>query len=150
LKPRKPIPRKTPLKPSGYLKRKKPINPMSRKQRTLKRKHSPARTAYKREFSICQCCGRKRSTDVHEIARGSAHREKAFTKPFTWLALCRDCHDLMGDYSIWPIAKQLALKSLVDPERFDLEAFNELRGDVTCAEDVFSYIEQLEITHGAN
>jgi hypothetical protein len=44
------------------------------------------------------------------------------------LHLCRDCHEEMGDYSRWPVERQLVLKQLVDPEGYDLDRFNQIRG----------------------
>ncbi len=88
---------------------------------------SKARREYVEQAGVCQGCGSWAVQDCHEIARG-AHRSKAVYERFTWLALCSGCHDRMDGYSIWPLEAQLALKLLVDPEYFDLVAFNRLRG----------------------
>lgn len=91
------------------------------------RQTTPARKAYKAEFLMCHRCCKRPATDTHEIARGT-HKAAAMKEPCTWLALCRTDHDEMGDYSIWPVARQLALKLVADPNRFDLKKFNKLRG----------------------
>lgn len=65
--------------------------------------------------------------DPHEIARGPARR-KAVDSPAAWLVVCRQHHDEMGDYSVWPVVAQLALKRLRDPGNYDRQAVNLLRG----------------------
>ena len=115
----------------------------SPKRAAADRKVAPERKAYSAEFLICQCCNKRKAVDVHEIARGS-HRAKAVVDPATWLALCRQCHEELGDYSKWPIVRQLALKLVNDPGRFDLGRINEIRGRSDGAitlEDVSQYLE---------
>ena len=85
------------------------------------------RRTYKTDFHFCQCCQKALACDVHEMARG-VHRSKAVSEPCTWLALCRMCHNDMGDYSQWPLTRQLALKLIVDGDRLDLKKFNRIRG----------------------
>ena len=68
------------------------------------------------------------AVDCHEILRG-AHRARAIHERTTWLALCRRCHDAMDDYGRWPVARQLALKLLVDPAHFDLATIIDIRGN---------------------
>ena len=107
------------------------------------RRTAPQRHGYKAEFLTCQCCAKKLSTDIHEIARG-AHRERAMKHAAAWLALCRKCHDAMGDYSRWPITRQLALKLVVDAGRFDLAVINQIRGrdqDAITLADVARHLE---------
>ena len=98
-----------------------------------------AREAYKAGILFCQVCNKRPPVDLHEIARG-VHRRRGVKERCTWLCVCRRCHDELGDYSIWPITRQLAVKMLSDPAFFDLKKFNELRdrspeaitlGDVT-------------------
>ena len=99
---------------------------LSAKRRKLIDEASPARQAFAREFPRCWICG-KRADDVHEIARGPA-RGNAYADRSTWLRLCRLCHDDVGDYSKYPIARQLWLKRTNDPEYYDRERVNMLRG----------------------
>ena len=66
-------------------------------------------------------------TDIHEIVRG-AHREAAYQDRCTWLRLCRECHEQMGDLEIWPIAMQYSLKMYGDPKYYDRIQCNRLRG----------------------
>jgi len=102
------------------------------------------RNAYKAEFLMCQLCCKRQATDVHEIARGS-HREAAFAEPATWLTLCRYCHQEMGDYSVWPLTRQLALKLVVDPTRFDLVIFNRVRGRADTAIELADITKHLQL-----
>jgi hypothetical protein len=103
------------------------LNPTSVKTRRLIQAAEQERREYAIEAGLCQCCRRKPVVDIHEIARGS-HRQKAFVERCCWLALCRKCHELMDDYSRWPIAKQLVLKALFDADHFDRRRVNEIRG----------------------
>jgi len=73
----------------------------------------------------------KKRKGLRPVSAKRAAKNKAVAplgEPCTWLALCRDCHDAAGDYSEWPITRQLAAKLLADPGRFDLRRFNEIRG----------------------
>lgn len=87
------------------------------------------------EYGRCMVCGDgwrfadyfPKVLDPHEIARGPARR-KAVDCPAAWLVLCRQHHEEMGDYSVWPVVAQLALKRLRDPEHYDRQAVNLLRG----------------------
>lgn len=94
-----------------------------------------ARSQFARDYGRCMVClDAWRSADffprcleVHEIARGPA-RKKAVKSPAAWLLLCRQHHEQMGSLVVWPIVRQLALKRLRDPERYDRVAVNLLRG----------------------
>jgi len=88
----------------------------------------PARELYRRLYPYCQHgdCDRI-ATDVHEIASGPARRN-AIGERACLLHLCRDHHDQMDDYSIWPIDRQLALKKWSDPEGYSRTRVNEIRG----------------------
>lgn len=98
----------------------------SKKRAAASRQNSSARKAFRAEFPKCMICQRKRSEDVHEIARG-ASRAKAESVRQTWLAVCRACHEELDDYSVWPISRQLAVKRRCDPEWYDREMVNLLR-----------------------
>lgn len=89
-------------------------------------------------------CNRRLATDLHEIARG-IHREEATKHPEAWLLLCLWCHEEMGDYSRWPLARQLALKLVADPTRFDLAKINEIRGRAEGAIDLADVGKYLEL-----
>lgn len=43
--------------------------------------------------------------------------------------MCRECHEALDDYRVWPITRQLAVKLIMDPENFDLGAINAIRSD---------------------
>jgi hypothetical protein len=87
----------------------------------------PVRRDFCIEMGVCAKCSRQAPLDCHEIARGAA-REAALSRREAWLALCRNCHDSMDDYSVWPVERQLALKLLSDPAWFNIQVVNELRG----------------------
>lgn len=131
---RSPIKRKTPLKSKGRLR------PVSASRRKYNAAATPARSAYLDEMRRCAVNGSSPSTEVHEIA-GGTDRKKALIEPATWLAVGRVGHD---EVQGWPKAKQLALKLIVDPMRFDLEKFNAVytgqERPVTIA-DVAKYLE---------
>lgn len=86
------------------------------------------REFYRTLFPWCWCCENARSECVHEMARG-IHRDKAFKERFAWWSTCSACNcELLTDYAIWPLARQLAGKWINDREYFNLLAFNRLRG----------------------
>lgn len=104
----------------------------------------PVRDEFKMEFYICMKCMQAMSTDCHEIARGS-YRHNAKLHRCTWLALCRKCHDDLGDQREWPITRQLALKLLRDPGGFDLAAFNKIRDRDDDAITMSEIVKHLEL-----
>jgi hypothetical protein len=100
------------------------------------RRNTPARAAANRAadkwrkaflatISRCEYCGKHGDLCLHEIARG-IHRRKAITAPYAILAVHPlVCHEAV---SLETIERQLARMYLVDASRFDLVAFNRLRG----------------------
>lgn len=122
------------------------MKPISKKRARLMRRVSPLRKAYLEEYTHCMVCGVAPANQVHEMARGS-HREAALETPCAWLATCWSCnHLLLTDASRYPIARQLAIKFLRDPGRFDLGEFNALRGRAPGAitwEDVEIWLEEM-------
>ena len=120
---------------------------MSKKRQLLNQTCSAERERYLRTAVLCDVCGRVEPKDVHEIARGPA-RNKAVTERCTWLAVCRACHEDLDDYKTWTLARQLAVKLVVDPEFFDLDKFNALRGRSSRAitlVDVADYLDVREM-----
>lgn len=92
-----------------------------------------ARRKFRDECGRCFACGSTRDLFTHEIARGPS-RGRAFLERAAWLLTCPKCHDAMGNYAVWPLQRQLALKALADPVWFDLVAVNRMRifgGDPT-------------------
>ncbi len=113
----------------------------STKAAKSRRIHSKARAEYRQQ--LCQVCLFLAASEVHEIARGIA-RAEAYGERATWLAVCRPCHDYLGDYSIWPLERQLAVKLVRDAEHFDLDIFNRVRGRAPGAiamEDVVCHLQ---------
>lgn len=116
---------------------------MSKKRRSLVQNCRSEREAYLKNAGLCEVCGVIAPRDVHEIARGPA-RSKSVKLRSCWLAVCRPCHEALGDYRAWPIAKQLALKLVRDPEFFDLAEVNHTRGRAANAielKDLAAYLE---------
>ena len=101
-----------------------------------------ARNEYRNKH--CQLCHWLKATDCHEIARGPA-RKAALECRSTWLALCRPCHEKLGDYSEWPVERQLALKLVVDPEHFDLVKVNRIRGRADGAITLADIVPHLKV-----
>lgn len=106
---------------------------------------NPARDAYRLMRRFCAVCDTARATDLHEICRGTSGRRLAYSKPSTWLYVCRHCHEKLGDYSIWPPARQVALKLFVDPALFSLDEINACRIAAICADDLLPFI--VEFAH---
>lgn len=74
-------------------------------------------------FPWCQWC-QEMATQLHEISRGAA-REASLGVRAALLNLCAACHRIMD----WlEVAGQLAIKKLSDPDGYDREVVNVLRG----------------------
>lgn len=100
---------------------------VSKKRAKIERDMRAERRAYLLEFPQCVVCWMG-SQCVHETACGS-HRGQAIQEPSTWLATCNDCNcHQLTDYAKWPLVRQLAMKWCYDRARFDLLAFNMIRG----------------------
>ena len=110
----------------------------SKKRAKLDRQLRPIEQEWLAKFVTCWACGGF-VTGIHHMAKGS-HRPLAIEKKFCWFAACWYCNSgQLEDYSIWPLARQLAHKRLHDPENYDRPAFNELRGrapDAISADEV--------------
>lgn len=88
------------------------------------------------------------SLETHEIVTRACNA-KSPRELSTLLRLCGECHCDIHDYSKWPIARQLALKKRQDPEHYDRQRVNVLRGrapDAITEEEVDSYMEGLLCT----
>lgn len=84
------------------------------------------RDLYRWEFPMCQWYGCDQpAAELHEIARGPARRA-ALAARAAWLNLCRNCHQQYGLSHL--VVLQLAVKKLADPEGYDRQAVNVLRG----------------------
>ena len=84
--------------------------------------------------------------ETHEVARGPS-KKKAMLAPTAWVRVCNCCHSEMGDYSIWPISRQYALKALHDISNYDRVALNKLRDrepEAITDADVHVWLETLE------
>lgn len=107
----------------------------SEKRKEARELAAPLREAFAWEYDQCFACWDAwRSNpaipyrlETHEMARG-CHRKEAYRDRATWLRLCRRCHDQMDDYTQWPVAKQLALKKICDPDYYERVKVNKLRG----------------------
>lgn len=113
----------------------KPLKGVSKKRDALIRQHAGARRAFVREHCCCAVCGHSSRNPwpdkpficskvvCHEIANGQ-YRKMAFSEPYTWLQACRFCNEhVLTDKKSWPEARQLCLKMVRDPERYDLKKY---------------------------
>lgn len=117
-----PLKRKTPMNSGDIQLRRTRLNPVSPKKRKQTSKFGPIRAAFKKELG-CPC-GRI-ATDVHEIHGGSS-RGITFEKREAWIALCREHHEEVQDWS--DKRYQYALKQITDPAAYDRVKLNELAG----------------------
>jgi hypothetical protein len=97
------------------------------KARRYKQRAKADRDAWRDEMpDKCMACGRHLGgfwwPEVHEIER-KGQAQYSWAHRCNYLKLCHPCHTEMDDYSIWPHARQLALKQRMDPEHFDLAAW---------------------------
>lgn len=82
---------------STFAPRAKPMNKVAPKRKSQRDALAPYRVWLKASAGCCMKCRAKRASvelDVHEIPAG-AHRDRALQNPWTWLLLCRDCHDVL-------------------------------------------------------
>lgn len=107
--------------------RKKRMRQVSLKRAKLQRAVSKPRQAFLAEHPTCWACGEENSEHVHEMASGP-DRGKALVDRAAWFAVGRKCHRAIHESSKWPLAKQLALKKKFDPEHYNRQRVNELRG----------------------
>jgi len=117
---------------------------ISKKRSALLRKVKPLRDQYKAMFPWCQVplCAAK-ATELHEISRGSS-RGKSLGVRAALLHLCAFDH---GQMDVLPVAGQLALKLLADPDGYDRIAVNLLRGrqpEAISAEEVAAWVKILQ------
>ena len=93
------------------------------KQSEAYRTHEAAREAFLGEMFECAIHGpecRRWDISAHEMTPGK-NRMRAFGVRAAWLPACGVCNcGVLRDNVIWPLAKQLALKLLIDPVYFDL------------------------------
>lgn len=99
---------------------------MSWRRRELLKVFEPARQAFRDDWPCCWVCGEP-ADDVHEVARG-VNRAQALGERCAWIRCCRSCHEALGDYGRWPLVWQYALKMLWEPEHYDRQGLNRLRG----------------------
>lgn len=114
--------KRTELKRGTSQLKRSPIARTSPKNRKQTSKFGPIRAAFKKELG-CPC-GRI-ATDVHEVHGGSS-RGVTFEKREAWIALCREHHEEVQDWS--DKVYQYALKQITDPTAYDRVKLNELAG----------------------
>lgn len=88
-----------------------PLRKASKKKRQERAATDKERRAYVESHEVCEYCECTAPTDCHEIAAGS-YRAKAVYEPLTWLALCRECHELLQSQ---PIRLGIAFKAWTLP-----------------------------------
>jgi cytochrome c553 len=139
-----PLRRKTPLTPGGPLKRKTRMKQVNPKTAKIRRQARDPRAQYVAEHFTCQVCHKRQATECHEIVRRSTKANSILYRS-TYIATCYDCHENeLGDYSRYPIARQLAVKLISDGDHFNLEEINRLRGrdaNAITLTDVAKYLQ---------
>jgi hypothetical protein len=146
-KPRKPL-RRTPFKRKPGAKglvRRKWMNRVSKKRKALMAKVKPFRDEYLASKLLCEVCIKRPPIEVHEITRGPA-REESLDKPEVVLAVCRKCHDQLGDARVWPVSRQIALKFLRSPLLVNPQIVNKLRGRADTALTWDDVVVHLDLT----
>lgn len=141
---RVPLTRRTPLKRSDKPLKRTRLAKVSKKRKALMAKVKPFRDRYLASKLLCEVCIKRPPVEVHELTRGPA-RESSLDKPEVVLAVCRKCHDLLGDYSKWPVTRQLAVKFLRSPMLLNLEVVNRLRGRDENAINLDDIVVHLEL-----
>jgi hypothetical protein len=64
---------------------------------------------------------------VHEIGAAGLRRQM-LDEPCCWAAACNRCNqNVVTDYSVWPVVRQLAVKLRWNPEDYNLARYNEVR-----------------------
>lgn len=117
---------------------------VSKKRAKLNRQVKPLRDQYRWEFPKCQVPWCKAAaTELHEISRGAA-RGASLGERASWLHLCSFDHKQMD---ITPIACQLAIKAIADPDGYDRETVNALRGrmpNAITSDEVAWWVAQIQ------
>lgn len=123
-KKRKPLQRKTPLKPSSKPLKRTRMNKISPKQRKVLEGIRDARAAYREKHPHCCICGAL-GTVVHEVTSGSYGRAKGVVEPAVWLPVCLMCNcHVLDDHKLWPKEMQMCVKWLLFRDELDLERAN--------------------------
>ena len=81
---------------------------------------------YNHPDGLCALCSSK-GTDIHEICRGISRKKSTETKS-ALLLLCRECHNALSNYGIWPLDMQYALKAYREPSLYNRKELNTIRG----------------------
>jgi hypothetical protein len=117
------------MKRTGFTRRRTRLKTASDKRRKRNAEVRDFRLAFVTELSRCEYCGMPKPPNElapHEIASGTADRQKALDKRFAMLAVCQlRCHERT---QLLSKTKQLALLWISRPEDLDVLAFNALRG----------------------
>lgn len=111
------------LKRTTPLKRKRGLKPKSSKTRKTERQSNPIRAAYvETAAGKCERCKQIRRLSCHEIGAGSSRQRSIRRGPLCWLAVCSECHDYLQGASH---AENVAVKC-----RAVVGAFNEVLGRI--------------------
>lgn len=116
------------MKQSPMPRHTKSMRPYSKKRAKSNRAVAGARVAFKKENPWCMCCMEEPTAHVHEMASGSAGRPQGVVAREAWLTVCFKCHRAIHETNLWPMAKQLAVKKLRDPEHYNRRLVNQMRG----------------------
>lgn len=118
--------RKTYMKRSSKPMKRTPMKQQSAKFRKRAKEVKPGRDALIQERWLCECCIKRPSVCVHEIANGP-NRQVALDMRHLTMAVCVKCNqDELTDKGKWPVAWQLGMLRHSRPNDFDLEKANEV------------------------
>lgn len=104
----------------------KPLRKVSKKRAMLNAMVNPGRKGLVLLAGKCMLCHENDAVDCHEMCRG-AYREECLSHPRLQMALCRLCHDMIGDTKEWPIERQIAARIYWEMQQTITEACQVLR-----------------------
>lgn len=122
---------------------------VSKKRAKLNREAWKEREEFRKLFPLCCWCGVRDPANhtIDEIVRGSS-RGLAIVDRRAWLPACYDCNSVI--LTGMTIEHKLAIKLCIDPEYFDLQFINRIRGrapgSITLA-DVAEWLKPVAFTH---
>ncbi len=99
----------------------------SSKQSKLERTHDKERREFRLLFPNCCICGSgdPATHTIDEIVRGGS-RSLGYAARAAWIPACFSCN--CGPLNSMPVEHKLAIKLCIDPEYFDIEQVNAMRG----------------------
>ena len=121
---RTPLRRKKPLARGNSQLKRTPMKQQSAKFRKRAKEVKPGRDALIKQQWLCECCIKRQSVCVHEIANGP-NRQLALDMREVTMAVCSRCNQYeLTDKGKWPVAWQLGMLRHSRPDDFNLDKAN--------------------------